>query len=293
MQRIIPNIWFDRNAAEAADFYTAVFPDARVLDTQYYPTEGLPDFQAGLAGEVLTVDFELAGYRLTAINAGAEFTVNPSVSFMVLFDSSRDPQARSHLDELWAALVEGGRALMPLQAYDFSPHFGWIEDKYSVSWQLMLADGSAGPRPFIVPSIMFGSSVQGRAKEAIDYYTGVFGGTIETATFYPAEAGAVAGEVNFAEFRILDQWFAAMDSADQQFTFNCGVSLLVKCADQGEIDRYWDRLSAVPEAEACGWCADRFGLSWQLVPANMAELMTRLGAYQRMLAMKKLVIADL
>lgn len=113
MQRIIPNIWFDRNAAEAADFYTAVFPDARVLDTQYYPTEGLPDFQAGLAGEVLTVDFELAGYRLTAINAGAEFTVNPSVSFMVLFDSSRDPQARSHLDELWAALVEGGRALMP------------------------------------------------------------------------------------------------------------------------------------------------------------------------------------
>ena len=182
---------------------------------------------------------------------------------------------------------------MPLQAYDFSPHFGWIEDKYSVSWQLMLADGSAGPRPFIVPSIMFGSSVQGRAKEAIDYYTGVFGGTIETATFYPAEAGAVAGEVNFAEFRILDQWFAAMDSADQQFTFNCGVSLLVKCADQGEIDRYWDRLSAVPEAEACGWCADRFGLSWQLVPANMAELMTRLGAYQRMLAMKKLVIADL
>lgn len=292
MQRIVPNIWFDHTAAEAAEFYTSVFPDGRVVETVRYPTEGLLDFQKEFAGQVLTVEFELAGYRFAGINAGAEFPVNPSVSFFVNFDPSVDPQAREHLDELWAALSEGGQALMPLQEYPFSPHYGWVQDRYGVSWQLMLTNPDGEPRPFITPSIMFGHTVRGRAQEAIEFYTSLFGGRVGTVAPYPEQAGPVAGEVMFADFTLLDQWFAAMDAAGQDFTFNCGVSLMVSCDGQAELDRYWSELSSVPEAEQCGWCADRFGLSWQLIPANLAELMAKPGAYDKLMRMKKIEIAE-
>ena len=291
MQRIVPNIWFDHNAAEAAEFYVGAFPDARVVETARYPTEGLLDFQQEFAGEVLTVEWEIGGYRFIGINAGSEFRPNPSISFFVNFDPSVDPDARAHLDELWAALSEGGTALMPLQSYPFSPHYGWIQDRYGVSWQLMLTNPDGEPRPFIIPSIMFGHTVQGRSREAIDYYTETFGGRVRALVPYPDEAGPVAGQVMFADFQLLDQWFATMDAADQEFTFTCGVSLMVYCRGQEEIDRYWERLSAVPEAEQCGWCADRFGLSWQLIPDNLGELMAAPDAYAKLMGMGRIEIA--
>lgn len=291
MQRIVPNIWFDHNAEEAAAFYAAAFPDARIVGTTRYPSDGLPDFQADFAGKALTVEIEIGGYRIVAINAGPEFTPNPSVSFFVNFDPSVDPAAREHLDQLWATLSEGGTALMPLQEYDFSPHYGWIQDKYHVSWQLMLTNPAGEPRGFITPSIMFGNTVQGRAKEAVGFYTWLFGGSIGAVWPYPAEAGSASGQVMYADFRLLDQWFATMDAAGQDSTFTCGVSLMVSCDGQAELDRYWSELSAVPEAEQCGWCADKFGLSWQLVPDNLGELMTSPGAYDKLMAMKKIEIS--
>lgn len=293
MQRIVPNLWFDHTAAEAVRFYTSVFPDARVLDTVHYPTEHLPDFQADLAGDVLTIDFEIAGYRMAAINAGPEFQVNPSVSFMLNFDPSVDPDARAHLDELWAALAEGGEVLMPLAEYGFSPRYGWVADRYGVTWQLILTDPAGEPRPFIMPCLLFGDGVQNRAREAIDFYLSVFGGRLGTLATYPEPTGpASAGSVMFADFELLGHWLVAMDSAvEQDFSFTCGVSLVVECADQAELDRYWELLSAVPEAEQCGWCADRFGLSWQIVPANIGELMAKPGAYQTLLEMKKIEIS--
>lgn len=291
MQRIVPNIWFDHTAAEAAAFYTTVFPDARVVETVSYPTEGLLDFQQEFAGQVLTVEWEIGGFRFIGINAGSEFRPNPSVSFFVNFDPSSDPEARAHLDELWSALSQGGTALMPLQAYPFSPRYGWVQDRYGVNWQLILTHPEGGPRSFIVPSIMFGHTVEGRSREALDFYTSVFDGQIGTVVPYPDEAGPSAGQVMFAEFQLLDQWFTTMDSADQDFTFTCGVSLMVYCHGQAELDRYWNQLSAVPKAEQCGWCADRFGLSWQLVPDNLDELMSRPDAYSKLMGMKKIEIA--
>lgn len=291
MQKIVPNLWFDRNAEEAAEFYSSAFPEASITHTTYYPTEGLPDFQAEMAGEVLTVEFEIGGYRLVGINAGPEFPINPSVSFMLNFDPSVDSHAIDHLDALWAALSDGGQALMPLDTYDFSPHYGWIQDRYGVSWQLMLTNPEGDPRPFLIPSLMFGHTAEGRAGEAIEFYTSLFGGRIGTVTRYPQEAGAVAGNVMFADFQLFGQWFAAMDAADQTFTFTCGVSLQLDCADQAELDRYWEQLSSVPEAEQCGWCTDRFGLAWQVVPANLGELMSAPHAYSTLMDMKKIEIA--
>ena len=112
-----------------------------------------------------------------AISAGPLFKFNPSVSFFVNFDPSRDPQAREHLDATWAKLSEGGQALMPLDAYPFSPRFGWVQDRYGVSWQLILTDPSGEPRPAIMPSLMFTGEVCGKAEEAGAFYRSVFDGS--------------------------------------------------------------------------------------------------------------------
>ena len=151
MQKIVPNLWFDGNAKEAAEFYCSVFKDGKIISTEYYPSsaeEGLADFQLDMAGKVLTVEFEILGMRFIGINAGPEFKFNESVSFMI------------------------------------------------------------------------------------------------------------------------------------------------ECKDQDEIDYYWEKLSVVPEAEVCGWCKDKYGLSWQVCPADWASLLKKPGAYQTMMNQKKIIIAE-
>lgn len=147
-QKIIPNLWFNGNAQEAVDFYLSVFPDSKITSTAHYPTEGLADFQKSLAGQVLTIDFELNGMRFLAINAGPEFS------------------------------------------------------------------------------------------------------------------------------------------------FTEAISLLVECKDQEEIDYYWEKLSAVPESEQCGWCKDKFGLSWQVAPSSLDAVMNDPKNFAKMMQMKKIVLAD-
>lgn len=297
-QKIVPNLWFGGNAEEAANFYVGVFSGGKVVSTSYYPEsakDGLADFQQDLAGKILTVEFGLAGCRFVAINAGPEFKPTPAVSFMVNFDPSRDPQAREHLDELWGKLMEGGEALMRLDEYPFSKHYGWVQDKYGFSWQLILTDPNGEPRPFIVPSLMFGSVAQNHASEALDYYLQVFkNAKLGAMAKYDTQVGPAApGSVMFADLTLENQWFAAMDSGgEQDLTFNEAVSFAVNCADQSEIDYYWERLSYFPENEQCGWCKDRFGVSWQIVPKNMEELMQKPHAFATLMQQKKIIIAD-
>lgn len=293
MQRIVPSLWFNHNADEAVEFYRRVFEDVEVVDTQNYPTENLPDFQKDFAGQTLAKEFTICGYRFVAVNAGDEFHPDPSISFFLNFAPSVDPDARERLDRIHAGLLEGGGIeLMPLGEYPFSPHYAWVQDCYGVSWQLILTNPEGDPRPFIVPSLMFGNGVQGRAREAFDFYAGLFDGTVGTVAPYPPDTPQ-AGEVMFADFNLLGQWFAAMDSADQDFTFTCGVSLILECDNQEEIDRFWSELSRVPEAEACGWCADQFGVSWQIVPYNVTSLTTSSASYALLLEMKKIDVAAL
>lgn len=148
MQQIIPNLWFNKNAQEAVDFYMSVFKDGKIIETSFYPQEGLLDFQKEFAGQVLTIEFEMLGQRFVAINAGNEFKFNEAVSFAVM------------------------------------------------------------------------------------------------------------------------------------------------CQDQAEIDYYWGKLSAVPEAEQCGWCKDKYGLCWQITPVNMGELMQKPQAFETMLKQKKIIISE-
>lgn len=297
MQKIIPNIWCNGNAKEAAELYASVFPDSDIVATTHYPMsaeEGLADFQQDLAGKELTVDVEVKGFRFSLINADGTFAPNPAISFFVNFDPSRG-ETKEQLDELWAKLSDGGQVLMPLDKYDWSEYYGWVQDKYGVSWQLMLSNPDGDPRPFIVPSLQFGGAVQNRAAEAIDYYTSVFQNSQKASAWpYDVQTGpATAESLMYADFQLDGQWFAANDSAvEQDFTFSPGMSLMVNCKDQAEIDALWEKLSSVPEAEQCGWCQDKFGVSWQIVPENMGELMAKPDAYKTMMGQHKIVIGE-
>jgi predicted 3-demethylubiquinone-9 3-methyltransferase (glyoxalase superfamily) len=104
----------------------------------------------------------------------------------------------------------------------------------------------------------------------------------------------------FTDFTLEGQWFAAMDSArTHNFKFNEAISLMVNCDTHDEIDYYWEKLSAVPEAEQCGWLKDKFGVSWQVVPTDMDEMMRdgtpeQIGRVtQAVLKMKKFDLAEL
>ena len=268
MQKITPHLWFDKEAKDAAEFYTSLFPNSKVTNiTTLHDTP---------SGDSDIVSFELAGQQFMAISAGPLFKFNPSVSFIVNFDPSREKDARENIDVVWKKLSQGGTTLMPLQQYPFSERYGWVQDKYGLSWQLILSDPKGEERPFIIPSLMFVGAMCGKAEEAINFYLSVFKDSRMGAMhrYSTGQEPDEPGTVMFADFMLLGQWFAAMDSArEHHFAFNEAVSFMVNCETQEEIDYYWERLSAVPEAEQCGWLKDKYGLSWQIVPTAMDEML--------------------
>ena len=269
MQKITPHLWFDTEASEAAEFYSEVFPDSQVTN--------LTTLRDTPSGDCDVVSFRVWGHEFMAISAGPEFKINPSISFIVNFGPSDGDGARERLDRIWAQLAEGGNPLMPLGEYPFSERYGWVEDRFGVSWQLILSSAEGDPRPSIVPSLMFTGDVCGRTEEALEFYTSVFRGSERglVARYPEGSEPDEPGTIMFSDFRLGDDWFAAMDSARaHDFGFNEAVSLMVSCADQEEIDYYWERLSAVPEAEQCGWLKDRFGVSWQITPADLGKMMS-------------------
>jgi predicted 3-demethylubiquinone-9 3-methyltransferase (glyoxalase superfamily) len=275
MQKITPHLWFDREAKEATEFYASIFPDSQVINTT--TLHNTP------SGDADVVSFELWGQKFMAISAGPLFKFNPSVSFIVnfdplLFDRSSSPEkdAREKIDRVWEKLSEGGTVLMPIDKYPFSERYGWIQDKYGLSWQLILTNPEGEPRPAILPSLMFVGDNAGRAEEAINFYLSVFKDSKMGLVYRygPNQEPDKEGTIMFADFMLENYWFAAMDSAhEHNFTFNEAVSFMVYCDTQKEIDYYWEKLSAVPEAEQCGWLKDKYGLSWQIVPTAMDEMM--------------------
>jgi predicted 3-demethylubiquinone-9 3-methyltransferase (glyoxalase superfamily) len=268
MQKIIPHLWFNTEAKQAAEFYTSIFPNSVITSAQVI--HNTP------SGDCDILSFNLSGYSFMAISAGPYFTLNPAISFMLNFDPSRDEQAEQNLNALWDKLAEGGKILMPLDAYPFSKRYGWIQDKYGVTWQLILTNPEGEERPFIVPSLMFAGDIHGKAEEATEFYLSVFKDSKRgMIARYPAGMEpAVENTVMFTDFQIENQWFAAMDSVGaHDFTFNEAISLIVRCNSQEEIDYYWNLLSSVPASEQCGWCKDKYGLSWQITPTRMDEMM--------------------
>jgi predicted 3-demethylubiquinone-9 3-methyltransferase (glyoxalase superfamily) len=287
MQRIVPFLWFDREAASAAEFYAGTFPRSSITSNTITPETP--------SGSVETVSLQLCGQEFEFMSAGPMFKFTPALSFLVSCDSKEE------VDGLWEKLKSGGSERMPLGEYPFSKRYAWIEDRYGISWQLMHNEGRQGVSK-ITPTMMFVGPNCGRAEEAARFYAAVFrDSTVDQVDRYGPHMEPNAPEmVSHLGFRLEGQGFAAMDSAlKHDFNFTEAISMQIYCDTQEEVDRYWDALSAAPEAEQCGWLKDKYGFSWQVVPRALPLLMqdadpeVRRGVTSRMLKMKKLIIAEL
>ena len=302
MQKITTFLWFDDNAEEAVDFYTSVFGNSKVNNTTRY-TEESAKASGRPIGSVMTVAFSLHGQPFTAINGGPAFKFNPSVSFFIYCKTENE------IEELWNKLSEDGKILMALDKYPFSEKYGWLEDKFGVSWQIIISTMEIEQK--IVPSLMFTKNVTGKAEEAINFYTSVFSqndvsaNNSKAVNFFKYEAGQAPDEdskIAYADFTLGGQKFAAMDGGHMHdFAYNEAISFVVNCKDQTELDHFWNKLSegGDPKAQMCGWLKDKYGLSWQIVPDNLSDLLSgkepgkSRRVMQKVLQMKKLDIDTL
>jgi predicted 3-demethylubiquinone-9 3-methyltransferase (glyoxalase superfamily) len=287
IEKITPHLWFDNNADEAAKFYTSIFKNSQIKNRTT-----LHNTPSGTV-EIFTV--QLLGQEFTLISAGPLFKFNPSVSFLITCSTKEE------VDELWRKLSEGGTALMELGEYPFSEKYGWMQDKYGLSWQVIyISDRNTKQR--IIPTLLFVGKQYGKAEEAINFYASVFENARvgDIIRYSKGEEPDREGTVKHASFILEGREFAAMDSArGHNFDFNEAISFIVHCGTQKEIDYYWGKLSAYPEAEQCGWLKDRYGLSWQIVPNLMDDMLNDndekkiVRVTEAFLQMKKLDIAKL
>jgi len=285
-------LWFNDQAEEVARFYTSNLPHGVILGHSTYP-ESFDAPGGHPRGSVLTVEFEAGGQRFTALNGGPVFTVNPSISFFVHVDSADET------DALATRLVAGGHFSMPPERYPFSERYAWVVDRYGVSWQVFAGQHAAHVQR-VAPCLMFANAVHGRAEEAMRAYVDIFpGSAIDRIERYGADRGP-EGKVVHGRLTLAGSQLIVMDSHEPSgATFNEGVSLEVPCRDQAEVDHYWRRLSAGGKEGPCGWVTDRFGVSWQIVPASLAawlqstDVEARDRTFAAMLHMSKLDVAGL
>jgi len=250
-------LWFDKQAEEAAKFYCSVFKNSKLGRTAYYPDAG-QDIHAKPANSVLTVEFELEGMAFMALNAGPMFKFNEAISLQV------HCQTQDEIDYYRKTLTAGGQ----------EGRGGWLRDKFGLSWQVVRGPmARAGHR--IVPCLWFDT----QGEDAARFYCSVFknsklGGISRYSDAGKEMHGKEAGSVMVVEFELEGTPLIALNGGPQ-FTFNEAVSLQVPCETQEEIDYYWSALTADGGQESqCGWLKDKFGLSWQVFPDFMGDILT-------------------
>lgn len=286
MQKITPFLWFDNQAEEAMNFYTSAFGNSKIVSVNRLP-EGAP----GVVGKVMTATFQLEGQEFMALNGGPQFKFTPATSFFVNCTTQQE------IDALWGKLAEGGMVLMELTKYPFSEKYGWVQDKYGLSWQVNLGKS----KQKITPCLMYVGKVNGKAEEAINHYVSIFkNSSVEMIDRYKAGEGDTEGNVKHAEFSLSGGEFMALESGLQHnFTFTEAISLFVDCKTQAEVDELWEKLSAGGEKSQCGWLKDKYGLSWQIIPTALGKLLgdkdpAKAGrVMQAMLKMQKIDIEGL
>lgn len=286
MQKIIPHLWFDHQAEEAVNFYTTLFQDSKILRESRYGEEGAK-VSGRAEGTIMTVTFRLAGQEFIALNGGPYFTFTPALSFFVNGDTEEE------INETWEKLTAGGTVLMEMDTYPFSEKFGWVQDKFGISWQLNLASS----KQKIAPFFMFAGQQYGKAEEAINRYISLF----PNSSINEIERNEDAeGTVKRAAFTLAGQDFIAIDSGiEHSFTFTEAISLFVTCTTQEEVDTLWEKLSEGGEQGQCGWLKDKYGVSWQIVPTALGEMLNDPDSVKSkrvmkaMLGMKKIEIEGL
>ncbi|MES3019614.1 MAG: VOC family protein [Bacteroidota bacterium] len=275
-RQITPCLWYDGQAKEAAALYCSAFAKSKI--TSQSP---------------IVIEIEVDGYRFILLDGGPMYKPNPSISFYVVCEDEKE------LDHAWNTLSEGGNVLMALDNYPWSERYGWIGDKFGVTWQLALGKISdVGQK--ITPSLLFTNKQYGRVDEAIAHYSSIFRNSkVDGVMRYEAdESPDEAGKVKHAQITLDGQKLMLMESsASHDFDFSEGVSLTVYCETQDEIDYYWTALTENGAESRCGWLKDEFGISWQIIPSVLGELMSdprKAGkAAQAFMSMRKLNIEQI
>lgn len=248
---VFPCLWFDGKAKEAAELYCSVFKNSVIISETS-----------------LVVTFEINGKKIMGLNGGPMFTINPSISLYVNCDSA------SEVDRIWNLLIDGGSEYLPLDTYPWSERYGWLRDKFGMTWQIF-STGSHNGEFNVATSMLFTCQRFGQAEAALNHYRTIFANSATDVLIHYPDGDPNAGKVMFSGFRLNEGCLVAMDGpGDHDYTFNEAVSLVVECETQQEIDYYWEKLSEGGEESMCGWLKDKFGVSWQIVPKILAELMT-------------------
>lgn len=262
--------WHDGTAEDAAQLYLGLVPNSSITSVS----------RAQPGGPALVVEVSLDGFPLALLNAGPMFRPNPSIS---LFMTRR---SESEVRTIFAGLKEGGKILMDLDTYPWSPLYGWVEDRYGMSWQVGVVPEGASPST--APALLFGGPLAGKAEEAQTLYASLLtGGKLG----FVARSEENTGLVLYSEMELPGGKIIAMDSPyPHDFAFTEGMSLLVKAEDQAETDRLWDGFIADGgQASRCGWLKDKYGVSWQIVPKGFLELM--FGVPERVPRMMEVMMA--
>lgn len=245
---IYPCLWFDGKANEAATFYCNIFPNSTISTNT--PT---------------VVIFHLNGNKFMGLNGGPKFKLNYASSIFV-HCSSLDETKR-----IWNALLEDAKVMMEIKEYPWSEQYGWLEDKYGCSWQIMKSDTDK-----MIPAFLFTADQLGNAKNAIDFYTQTFPNSSITNINYFDENTPFAGKVTYGEFLINNNALIVQDGpGNHNVHFSEATSLVVNCKTQEDIDYFWNIFTTNGGQESrCGWCKDQFGISWQVLPEQIASLMS-------------------
>lgn len=265
-------IWCNNNAKEMAEYYSSIFPNTKIVDEN-----------------PVVVMIEIEGQKMMLLNGGDKFKPNPAISFMGVFKNPEEVEA------LWNKLIPHSKVLMEIGEYPFSKKYGWLEDKYGVNWQLYTGNDGGALEKY-VPTLMFNGTNNGKAKEAIELYTGLFPNSkVQGIMEYPEGGDDTPGNVQHAQFDVAGTTLMCMDSSyDHKFNFTEGISLVVNCKDQEEINKYWNALTAEGGAESmCGWLKDKYGVSWQIVPENIGALVQSKESGEALMKMKKIDIETL
>jgi predicted 3-demethylubiquinone-9 3-methyltransferase (glyoxalase superfamily) len=269
-------LWFDNQGAEAAKWYVSLFDGTSIL----------------YQNQVIT-EISIEGTKLMMINGGKHYSPTSAMSNFVYFGGNHEK-----FERIYHALLDGGQILMPMDAYDWSSKYAWVKDKFGINWQMDIDE--INHRQKLVPSLLFVNQRNHNVKEALSYYISVF----EQSTMlmewpYPeSEASMPAGTLLFGQAKLGNTIINAMSSTlHHDYDFTPGNSLVIVCENQDEIDYYWKALGAEGQELMCGWLTDRFGLTWQIFPRILSDLMNdpERGpkASTALRQMKKIVIAKL
>ncbi|QES90849.1 VOC family protein [Rhizosphaericola mali] len=245
-------LWANGKADEMIEYYSHVFPNVTLL-----------------SNTSIVSNIEINGFKLMLLNAVSQFEINPSISFLYNCSSENE------VVEIWEKLKPNSKVLMDLGKYPWAEQYGWIQDAFGVNWQLIyIADNKNWGK--ILPSLMFTGINNGKLADAILFYQTIFG--TDNAHNIVAKYGEndpdTTGNIKYAEFDLIYYPMVAMEnSGSHDFQFNEGVSLVVECNTQTEIDHFWFGLSDGGSLGQCGWLKDRYGISWQIVPKILGEIM--------------------